>query len=132
MPRLFTHYFEMKPSQRYKELETILVLVLALGVFYWMNKKTYLLTAALVTGLTGLMIPAVAKIIHWLWMKLAEVLGFVMSKVILTLIFVSIVIPLGWIAGKAGKSSVKLKPGGNSYYKERNHTYIKEDMENLW
>ena len=132
MRHLFTHYSEMKPSQRSKELETILVLVLALGVLYWLNKKTYLLTAAFITGLSGLLIPVVAKTIHWLWMKLAEGLGFVMSKVILTLIFVVIVIPFGWMTRKAGKSSVKLKPGGNSYYIEKNHTYTAEDLENLW
>jgi hypothetical protein len=122
----------MKPSQRYKELETILVLVLALGLFYWVHKKTYLLTAAFIIGVTGLLVPAAAKAIHWLWMKLAEGMGFVMSKILLTAVFIIIVIPLGWLSGKLGKSSIKLKPGGNSYFRERNHTCSKEDLENTW
>ena len=63
---------------------------------------------------------------------LAAGLGIVVGSTILTLIFVIIVIPLGWLTGKAGKSSIVLKPSGNTYYKERNHTYKKEDLENPW
>jgi hydrogenase/urease accessory protein HupE len=122
----------MKSPQRHKELETILVLVLALGLFYWFNKKSYLLIVAFIIGLSGLFIPIAAKAIHWLWMKLSEGLGFVMTKIVLTLVFVIIVIPLGWASKKMGKSSVNLKPGGNSYFRERNHTCSKEDLENTW
>jgi Saxitoxin biosynthesis operon protein SxtJ len=129
---IYLHLILMKQSQRYKELETILTLVLAFGVFYWKYKKPWLLLIAFIIGLIGLLIPVVAKAIHWLWMKLAEGMGFVTSKVILTLIFIIIVIPLGWISKKMGKSSVKIKQGGASYFKERNHTYTKEDLENMW
>jgi hypothetical protein len=122
----------MKKSQRSKELETTLVLVLTGGVLYWQYKKPFFLLFAFIMGLTGLLVPVAAKAIHWLWMKLAEGLGFVMNKVILAIIFIFIVIPLGWIAGKMGKSSVKLKQGGSSYFKDRDHVFTKEDMENPW
>ena len=63
---------------RQKHLETILVLVLALGVIYWFtNIKNpvagkYLLLAALILGVIGVFIPVVADKIHWAWMKLAH------------------------------------------------------------
>lgn len=122
----------MKSTQRSKELETILVLVLALCVCYWVKNKEIFLLAAMLTGLSGLLIPALAKLIHRGWMKLAEGLGIVVGSTVLTLIFLIIVIPLGWLTGKAGKSSIIVKPSGNTYYKERNHTYKKEDLENPW
>ena len=122
----------MQKTTRSKELETILVLVLALGLCYWNYKKNYLLLLALLIGAIGLLIPAAAKIIHWGWMKLAEGIGFVMNKVILTVIFICVVVPLGWITRKMGKSSLKLKPGQSTYFKTRDHVFTKEDMEHPW
>jgi len=122
----------MKESQRDKELETILVWVLAAGVFYWYYKKPVFLVVAFTIGLTGLFVPFAGKIIHKYWMKLAQGMGFVTNKVILTIIFIVIVMPLGWITSKAGKSSVKLKPGGDSYFIDRNHDFAKEDLETPW
>jgi hypothetical protein len=129
---VYIHFILMKHSKRYQELETILVLVMAAGLLYWHYKKPFFLIIAFLTGLTGVFVPVAGKAIHWAWMKLAEGMGFIMNKVILTLIFVIIVIPLGWISGKMGKSSVKLKTGDSSYFKERNHLFTKEDMENPW
>ena len=129
---LFIHCSDMKSTPRNKELETILVLVLAMCIFYWFKKKDIFLVAAMLTGVAGLLIPALAKLIHRGWMKLAEGLGILVGSGVLTLIFVIIVIPLGWLTGKAGKSSIIVKPSGNTYYKERNHTYKKEDLENPW
>jgi len=129
---VYLYFILMKEPQRHKELETILVLVLASGVFYWYYKKPVFLLVALIIGLTGLLVPLAGKIIHKGWMKLAEGIGFVMNKVILTIIFFLIVIPFGWITRKIGKSSVKLKPGGSSYFIDRNHDFTREDMENPW
>jgi len=129
---LYLHFILMNKPGRYKELETILVLVLASVALYWHYKNPLFLLIALITGLTGLFVPAAGSVIHWLWMKLAEGLGFVMNKIILTVIFVFIVIPLGWLSGKTGRSSVKLKAGGATYFRERNHVFTKEDMENPW
>ncbi|MEO6314792.1 MAG: hypothetical protein ABIO53_07570 [Chitinophagaceae bacterium] len=122
----------MKKTQAVKELETILVLVLAAVVLYWQTKKPFFLLFALILGLAGLLIPIAAKSINWVWMKIAELVGFVMNRIILAIIFIFIVMPLGWLSRKLGKSSVKLKPGGKSYFIERNHQWLKEDMENPW
>ena len=123
---------------RQKHLETILVLVLALGVFYWFShvKKPelakYLLLSALILGLIGVFIPLLADKIHWAWMKLAHVMGWVMSKVILTLVFFVFLLPMAVVVRLMGKGNVKLKPSGASYYKERNFLYDKDSLEHVW
>ncbi len=124
---------------RQKHLETILVLVLALGVFYWFSHEKkpelgkYLLLAALVLGLIGLFIPMLADKIHLGWMKLAHVMGWVMSKVILTVVFFVFLFPMAMIVKAMGKSSIKMKSGGSkSYYKERNFLYDKDSLEHVW
>ncbi len=123
---------------RQKHLETILVLVLALGIFYWFSHEKrpelgkYLLLSALILGLIGVFIPVLADKIHWAWMKLAHVMGWVMSKVILTLVFFVFLVPIALLMRALGKGSVKLKAGGKSYYKERNFLYDKDSLEHVW
>jgi len=123
---------------RQKHLETILVLVLALGVLYWLSHvkrpglANYLLLAALILGVIGVFIPWLADKIHLAWMKLAHVMGWVMSKVILTIVFFIFLLPMALIVKAMGKGSIKMKSGGSSYYKERNFLYDKESLEHVW
>jgi len=123
---------------RQKHLETILVLVLALGIFYWFSHEKrpelgkYLLLSALILGLIGVFIPFLADKIHWAWMKLAHVMGWVMSKVILTLVFFVFLVPMALLMRVFGKANVQLKAGGKSYYKERNFLYDKDSLEHVW
>jgi hypothetical protein len=118
---------------RIKVLETILVLVLACGVIYWwFGRSPYLLLAAAIIGVIGLFIPYVAEKIHWAWMKLAEGLGYVMSKVILTIVFVVFLVPVSAVSKLFRKKSIAVKSTGNSHFVERNYTYTKESLENVW
>lgn len=114
-------------------LETILVLVLACGVFFWLTKNNYLLLAAAVIGAVGLFIPSAAKGIHWAWMKLAQGMGYVMSKVILSIVFFVFMLPIAAISRLFTKNkNVQMKAGAATYFKERNFTYDKESLENVW
>lgn len=126
-------YLILNLMNREKHLETILVLVLALGVFFWLTDKTYLLLAAGILAFIGIFIPFLADKIHWAWMKLAHLMGYVMSKVLLTLIYVVVLLPLSFLSRTFGnKNGIRLKPGAQSYFKDRNFTYTKENLENVW
>ncbi len=94
---------------RIKALETILVLALALLIWYYLGRDRYVLIAAIVLAGIGAFIPALAEKIHVLWMKLGEALGFISSKVILTLIFFVFLVPLAWIAARFRKPVMKMK-----------------------
>ena len=117
-------------EERKKHLETIIVLVLALIVIFWVSGNKYLLWGAFGLGAIGVFIPWLAAKIHWAWMKLAHVMGYVMSKVMLTLVYVLVVVPMGIFSRK--KITMQLKTSGSSYFRERNYTYKKEDLENVW
>ena len=117
---------------RLKHLETILVLVLALLVCYFIFHGNIWIKIAIALGAVGLFIPFLAEKIHWLWMKLAHVLGYVMSRVLLTLIFFLFLVPLAFLSKRAGKNTVQLKRKSSSYFSDRNFTYTKESLENVW
>ncbi|WP_369411591.1 SxtJ family membrane protein [Longitalea luteola] len=79
-----------------------------------------------------MLFPALTNQIHWLWMKLGEAMGFVTSKIVLTIIFYIFLVPLSFLAKLRKRQPVKLKPDNNSLYTERNFEYTRESMEHLW
>jgi hypothetical protein len=115
-----------------KSIETILVLVLASIVLYWLFGKKYLLIIAFLLGVIGILSPFLAAKIHWGWMKLGHCLGYITGRIILGIIFFFVLYPLSLAAKWFGKTSLKMKPGEGSYFKDRNFTYTKETMENIW
>lgn len=117
---------------RQKSLETILVLVIALGIVSRLTGHPWFLLAAGILGAVGLLFPLLANYIHWLWMKLGEAMGFVTSKIVLTIIFYIFLVPLSFLSKLRKRKPVKLKPDNDSFYTERSFKYTRESMENLW
>ena len=119
---------------REKHLETILVVVPGLfGVYALTGNRFFLFAAALLSG-GGLASGVFAKIIHNVWMALAHAMGFVMSKLILAVVFFVFLFPIARLArlfSKADLLQLKKKQAG-SYYTERKHVYVPADLENPW
>lgn len=116
-----------------KSTETILVLVIAGIVLYFVLRQKYLLTIALILGLIGIFIPFLADKIHWIWTKLGHGLGYITGRIILIVIFFLLLYPLSLAARLFRKKDVvKMKQSTGSYFKERNFAYTKESMENTW
>ncbi|GAB4365353.1 MAG: hypothetical protein Kow0042_04560 [Calditrichia bacterium] len=66
------------------------------------------------------------------WLSFSQILGTVVSKIILTLVFFLIVTPVGLVRRLLGKDSLQLKKfkkGRESVMKVRNHTFSREDIE---
>jgi hypothetical protein len=118
--------------KREKSIDTCLTLVLALIVFYKIYKYESLLLIALIIGVIGLFIPSLAQKIHWAWMKFAEFLGFVMSKIILTLIFFIVLLPFSYFSDLRKNNQLKRKSKKDSHFVTRNFMYNPESMENMW
>ncbi len=72
------------------------------------------------------------QLISYLWLKLGEGMGFIMSKLVLGSVFYVLVSPLSIVFRLFNKNHLKLNRSGNSYYVERNHEFKKKDLENIW
>ena len=71
---------------------------------------------ALVGG--GALMPAALRPVHRVWMGLAFALGFVMTRVILTLTFALVFVPVGAVLRAMGKDLLRrrLDPEAESYW----------------
>lgn len=115
-----------------KRTETLLVIVLGCVGLFLVKRWSPVLVAGFGIGLAGLLVPAVRDGVHWGWMKLSEGLGWVSGKVILTVMYFLVLVPLAFFARRLGKIGLRLKPGAGSYFKDRDHGYVKEDLVNPW
>lgn len=115
-----------------KKYETLLVIVLALIIGFFYSHSDRWLLAALVVGGLGVVVPRFAWLVDFCWMKLSLFMGEVMGKVMLSLVYILLLVPLAGLARLFGHAGLKRKKGGATYFTERNHTYEKEDMVNPW
>ncbi len=93
----------------------------------WLRHKTaypYFLWTGVTLITLGAVLPRTLKYVYIAWMTLALVLGFVMARVILTLLFFLIVTPIGLVAGLLGKDFLRLKldKSASSYWIQRDPT----------
>jgi hypothetical protein len=120
----------VQTNERYK---TILIIVTGLLAGSLIFKSTTLLYIALTVGALCAFIPVVAKGIEWCWLKLALGLGWVNSRILLSLIYFIFLLPIAWISRLFTRDPLMLKrPKVNSLFVTRNHTYSKKDLENIW
>jgi len=127
----------VQKQDRYK---TILVIVTGFLVIAWvLFAKEYTRAAevlakiAIGIALVSIFIPLAAKGIEWIWLKFAHILGWINSKILLGLIFFIFLLPIAWLSRLFTKDPLRLKGRQlKTMYSDRNHLYIKEDLENIW
>ena len=109
-----------------------MVIVLALVIAGRLTNNRYLASVAIVLGIAGLLAQPVALGIHWCWTMLSQALGWLSARVLLSIAYILVLIPLSVLARQLGKLGMNTGAGNQSCFKERNHRYVKEDLENLW
>ena len=87
------------------------VLLIIAGLFLWKEKESFqlFLAMAIVLLVTGIVIPALLKPVYWIWMVFSTILGWFMTRVILSLLFYVVFTPIGLIARLFGKQFLDLK-----------------------
>ena len=106
----------------------VLLLLLASGAF----KREILVTVAIIALVVDMTLPRLYRPVAVLWLGLSHLLGTVVSKILLTLVFFGVVTPIGLARRLLGFDSLKLKDfksGENSVMVIRNHTFTGKDIE---
>ncbi|MBK9338069.1 MAG: hypothetical protein IPM98_16585 [Lewinellaceae bacterium] len=122
-------------KNRTKVLETMLVIAAGLLVLHIWLGNVWLLHSALVVALVGVFSPGLSARVHAGWMLLAQGLGWLNGRVLLSVVFFLLLTPIAWLARLAGASSgflLRKKKAEESYYSDRDHTYEPKDLENTW
>lgn len=113
-----------------------LVIVTGLLVIYFIfsSRYPYLLYAAVAIGVVSIAIPALGDLIVKGWYKLAEILGAINGRILLSVVFFVILFPVAVLSriGKK-KNPLGLKNDNQaSAFTERNHLYTPKDLDQVW
>jgi hypothetical protein len=97
------------------------------GILMWARGKPHflwLLGPGLALVVLGLIFPRSLKYVYLAWMSLAIVLGFVVSNVLLTLLFLFVITPIGLTARLFRKDFLRLqiRPDDPTYWIRRDRT----------
>ncbi|MCB0494685.1 MAG: hypothetical protein KDC79_00990 [Cyclobacteriaceae bacterium] len=103
-----------------------------LVVNLWLLHIEYLNIGVLAIGVLSILFEKIAFGINWLWMKFAHGLGWVNSKILLSILYYIFLVPIAFLAKVFKGSSIDLKGNKESIYKSRDHMYSKKDLENMW
>ncbi|PKN10665.1 MAG: hypothetical protein CVU72_00440 [Deltaproteobacteria bacterium HGW-Deltaproteobacteria-7] len=97
----------------WKKFGMMMGIILAVIGFYLLWKKNncfeYVLILASVFFILGLIIPMALKRVYQAWMALSVIMGFIMTKVIMVIIFYLIVTPVGLVASLTGKKFLDME-----------------------
>ena len=69
-----------------------------------------------VLALLGLAVPAGARAFHTVWMKIAHVLGWVNSRILLGAMFYLVMTPIGWIVRLTGGDPLNRRAAARESY----------------
>lgn len=109
-----------------------LVIVTGFLVLAWLFDQVYFIYASAFIGLSSMLIPPLGNGIVWLWYKIAEVLGTLNARIILTVLYYLFVTPIALLFRMSGNDPMALKKPDNTVYVAREKTYQADDLKNPW
>lgn len=109
--------------------------IISLGflILYIFAKLNWAIWIALIFGLIGVFAPFLSAKIDYLWMKLADLLGWIMHNLILGIVFYMFLFPIAFLSRLLGrKDNLQLKLKINSTYTEVNRIFDSNYFEKPW
>lgn len=107
----------------------MVLICLIVGIFTHNNGWNVAAIALLVLNMTW---PSAYTPVAYVWLGLSGLLGSVVSKVLLSIVFFVVVTPIAVLRRMMGKDSMRLKAfkqGQESVMVVRDHTYTAQDVE---
>ena len=109
-----------------------LALVLISLICYQVWKMEILILSAIIFLVVAMTYPPIFKPFARFWFALSTALGTVVSKIILTVLFFVIVMPIGLLRRVLGKDAMQIKDwkkGKESVFRLRDHRFTAKDLE---
>lgn len=120
---------DISPKQNSDTGQAMVLILLLIGFFT--GQMTYF-NLAIPVLLMNMIWPTFFYPVAIFWFGISQLLGTVMSFIILSVVFTVLVIPVGLFRQMLGKDSLQLqrfKEDNNSAFEMRDHTYTAQDLE---
>ena len=108
-----------------------IILLLISGFLFWKEKESYQIFSGIgiTLSLIAIAIPSVLKPVYWMWMIFGIILGWFMTRVILSLLFYIIITTIGLTLRLFGKQFLELRwdKSKESYWNFRTNEHLKKE-----
>lgn len=112
--------------------DTSLAFIFIFTILTLYKKEFHFVYPALIFSLISMTFPTLFKPLAFLWFGFAEVMGTIMSKILLSIVFFTIITPLTFLIKLMGVDSMRIKAwhnGKETAFIDRNHQFTKADIE---
>jgi hypothetical protein len=126
---------QVSKSKQYEALlviSTAFVVIYLFGLIKHGDAREIFIYLACGVGLSGIFIKPLGKIIALGWYKLADILSMIMSKVVLSLVYIVILVPVASMQKIWKKDRLRTRKGKRSLWVNRDHQYQAGDLKNIW
>lgn len=110
-----------------------MAVVLGLLLWSWLADSPFLVPIAIAALLIAMTAPAAYQSLAVVWFGLSEVMGKLVSTILLSVLFFLILCPVGLVRRLTGADPMQLKQwkaGGESVFHHREHRFDAEDLKN--
>jgi hypothetical protein len=119
--------------ERSKAYESVLALVFGLLLLALLHKHPVWLPIAVGLTLATLLSSWLARVVAWGWLSLSQAIGFVVSRILLGIIYFAVLTPIALLRRALGRDPMHLKrPADGSGFFERNQSFAAKDLERPW
>jgi hypothetical protein len=123
-----------KKRQAADVAKTMLVLTLASLILFFITRLLPWLYVASALAAIGAFSDKLSRVIDWLWMGLARLLGHVVPVVMMGVVFFIVLTPLAWLYRLMGKqrNPLMLRDPGTTTFVELQREYPEDSFRKTW
>ena len=111
---------------------TILIISMGFLVIYLVFAWQWAIIVSLIIGIVGITSSFLSKKIEWGWMKLANLLGYIVPNILLSIVFFLFLWPIALISKLFNKDPLMLSQKYKTYFITINKEIEKKDFEKIW
>lgn len=111
---------------------TMLVISMGFLFLYIAFSWHWAAIVSFIIGVTGALSSFVSQKFEWLWMKFADILGFVIPNILLSLVFYLLLFPVSLLARIFNKDPLMLSREYKSHFIDINKDTEKSSFEKTW
>jgi len=113
-----------------KDIKSVLVFGIGMSILAVIFSNLYIGTGALLIVILAIVSVQFRQIFLKLWFGLAHILGKINGTILLTIVFFLLVTPLALLFRLLKRETKFIRNSRtNTYYENRDHVFVKEDLE---
>lgn len=113
--------------------KTVLTISVGFGIIFLLTELSWTLYTSMIISFLSIISNKICKFVHYLWMKLAKILGLVLPNVLLSLVYFLLLFPIALLSKIFRRGdTLQLRQKENSFWLNRLDKIEKDSFNKMW